>query len=339
MDGSYGSGAAHAGAPPSGGNDAAYSGGYGGGRGSSRGGYGNSQGRGGGQWGGRGGSEGYGGQEGRGGGGYGGRTSTYGDFRGGGSGGGGGGRGADWTCSNPSCGNVNFARRFECNKCGAAKPAGSARSNASSDQSAAGYGAGAAYAGGGHGGEYNDSWRSGKSAGSGNTSEEEQGQGYGGYRAEQNRDQTRASDSYVASDTPKVKQCDETCGDSCENTRIYISGLPLDVNVNELRDLFGGIGQVARIKQKRGYKDQWPWSIKLYTDESGNNKGDAVLTYEDPSAAHSAGGFFSGYVLRGHEIKVTMAEKSAPKPASDWRGSRGGGPDRRDGGGHRSRPY
>ena len=25
----------------------------------------------------------------------------------------------------------------------------------------------------------------------------------------------------------------------------------------------------------------------------GNNKGDAVLSYEDPSAAHSAGGFYN----------------------------------------------
>lgn len=51
--------------------------------------------------------------------------------------------------------------------------------------------------------------------------------------------------------------------------------------------------QVGRIKQKRGYKDQWPWNIKIYTDEAGNNKGDACLAYEDPSAAHSAGGFYN----------------------------------------------
>lgn len=51
--------------------------------------------------------------------------------------------------------------------------------------------------------------------------------------------------------------------------------------------------QVGRIKQKRGYKDQWPYNIKIYTDEEGKNKGDAVLSYEDPSAAHSAGGFFN----------------------------------------------
>lgn len=50
---------------------------------------------------------------------------------------------------------------------------------------------------------------------------------------------------------------------------------------------------MGRIKQKRGYKDQWPWNIKLYTDESGKSKGDGVLSYEDPSAAHSAGGFYN----------------------------------------------
>lgn len=52
--------------------------------------------------------------------------------------------------------------------------------------------------------------------------------------------------------------------------------------------------KVGRIKQKRGYKDQWPWNIKIYTDDSGKAKGDACLAYEDPSAAHSAGGFYNG---------------------------------------------
>ncbi|KAJ0084237.1 hypothetical protein Patl1_31023 [Pistacia atlantica] len=69
--------------------------------------------------------------------------------------------------------------------------------------------------------------------------------------------------------------------------------------------------EVGRIKQKRGYKDQWPWNIKIYTDEKGNNKGDAVLSYEDPAAAHAAGGFFQDHELRGHKISVVMAEKTA----------------------------
>lgn len=67
--------------------------------------------------------------------------------------------------------------------------------------------------------------------------------------------------------------------------------------------------QVGRIKQKRGYKDQWPYNIKIYTDEQGKNKGDAALVYEDPSAAHSAGGFynstpFSPNFLLGYVTKL-----------------------------------
>jgi RNA-binding protein FUS len=161
-----------------------------------------------------------------------------------------------------------------------------------------------------------------------------------------------------------VKQCDENCDDTCDNSRIYISNLPPNVTIDELRDLFGTIGQVGRIKQKRGYKDQWPWNIKLYTDEKGGPKGDGCLVYEDPSAAHSAGSFFNNHDLRGYKIGVGMAEKSAPRPPpaqGQGGGGRGGygsgggdrrrdnyggggggggsGPDRNYHGGNRSRPY
>lgn len=76
--------------------------------------------------------------------------------------------------------------------------------------------------------------------------------------------------------------------------RIYVSNLPSDITSDELQEMFGAIGVVAREKQKRGYKDQWPFKIKVYTDDNGVVKGDAVITYEDANAARTAPSFFNG---------------------------------------------
>ncbi|KAG3015766.1 hypothetical protein JG687_00006182 [Phytophthora cactorum] len=106
--------------------------------------------------------------------------------------------------------------------------------------------------------------------------------------------------------------------------RIYISNLPTDVTSDELQEMFGAIGVVAREKQKRGYKDQWPFKIKIYTDTDGQPKGDAVLTYEDANAARTAPEFFNGADIRGKTIKVELAGKPEP-PVGGWHGGGGGG--------------
>ncbi|XRB12293.1 RRM domain-containing protein [Pseudoscourfieldia marina] len=126
-----------------------------------------------------------------------------------------------------------------------------------------------------------------------------------------------------------------TAGATMNNTRVYLSGLAPTTTEDDVRELFGGVGVIARVRQKRGFKDQWPWAIKIYTDQDGQPKGDAVVTYEDPCAAQSAPGFFNGAVLNGATISVEMARTNErePPPSSEGGGGYGGGGGGRGGGG------
>lgn len=165
---------------------------------------------------------------------------------------------------------MNFARRLECNKCGAPYPAGSGDRG-----------------GGKTGGGYNRSeiggGYSGNRGGRGGNYDSGNGGSGGSYGGSQGRDgganskgppvlppsYTGGTNSYPPSYGAPVGygggaqdpggapaespvQCDENCGDTCDNSRIYVSNLPPDVTVDELRDLFGGIGQVICNFPSRG---------------------------------------------------------------------------------------
>lgn len=63
-------------------------------------------------------------------------------------------------------------------------------------------------------------------------------------------------------------------------------------------------------EQKRGYKDQWPFSVRIYKDtNTGKPKGDCIIKYEEPNSAHAALRWFDGIDFKGGKIGVAMAAK------------------------------
>ncbi|XP_034945620.1 HIV Tat-specific factor 1 homolog [Chelonus insularis] len=89
--------------------------------------------------------------------------------------------------------------------------------------------------------------------------------------------------------------------DEAHNTAIYISGLPLDVTMDELVELVGKCGLVARDDKN---KDK----IKLYKDSDGNPKGDALCTYIKVESVELALKVLDGSQLRGKTLSVQRAK-------------------------------
>jgi len=110
--------------------------------------------------------------------------------------------------------------------------------------------------------------------------------------------------------------------------QIYVSGLPRNLTEDDIAKYFGSIG-VIKTDRKTGGQKIW-----IYKDNStGEQKGEATVTYDDSAAAKSAISWFDGKDFNGSTIKVQMAMIKAP-PAGFERGGRGrGGFDRRGGGG------
>lgn len=61
--------------------------------------------------------------------------------------------------------------------------------------------------------------------------------------------------------------------DPTQNTKVYVSNLPLDITIDEFAELMGKCGLVMRDPQTQKYK------LKLYTEADGQIKGDGLCDY------------------------------------------------------------
>ena len=89
--------------------------------------------------------------------------------------------------------------------------------------------------------------------------------------------------------------------DESQNTKVYVSNLPLDVTEVEFVEFMQKCGLVQKDPQTQQMK------IKLYQDEHGNMKGDGLCTYFKIESVQLALQILDGYELRGKKIKVERA--------------------------------
>ncbi|KAK8140429.1 RNA recognition motif domain protein [Apiospora sp. TS-2023a] len=68
-----------------------------------------------------------------------------------------------------------------------------------------------------------------------------------------------------------------------QNTAVYVTGLPLDVTIDEVHDAFSRKCGVVAEEIDSGRP-----RIKLYTDDSGNFKGDALVVFFKPQSVEMA---------------------------------------------------
>ncbi|KAL8987078.1 MAG: hypothetical protein Q9177_003687, partial [Variospora cf. flavescens] len=95
-----------------------------------------------------------------------------------------------------------------------------------------------------------------------------------------------------------------------KNTAVYVTNLPLDVSVQEVSDVFSRCGVIAE------EIDRGKPRIKLYTDDNGNFKGDALILYFRAESVDLAiqmlddSDFRLGQAAPGGKMRVAAADFS-----------------------------
>ncbi|KAF2154581.1 hypothetical protein K461DRAFT_221899 [Myriangium duriaei CBS 260.36] len=94
------------------------------------------------------------------------------------------------------------------------------------------------------------------------------------------------------------------------NTSIYITGLPLDATFTEVHDFFKKFGLI-----QENIDSETP-RIKMYTDENGTFKGEALVTYFRPESVTQAINLADESDFRGFgsgNMRITEADSSYKK--------------------------
>ena len=76
--------------------------------------------------------------------------------------------------------------------------------------------------------------------------------------------------------TKKKKKKRERSQKAKQSTAVYVTGLPLDANEGEVKDVFSKCGLILEDV------DTGEKRVKLYKDDAGNPKGDAMIIYFRP---------------------------------------------------------
>lgn len=110
------------------------------------------------------------------------------------------------------------------------------------------------------------------------------------------KEQKKAEAKKKAAEPPSWFEIDEA-----HNTAIYISGLPLDITIDELVEIVTKYGMLLRDDKNKP-------KLKLYMDADGQPKGDALCTYIKVESVNLALDVLNGSQLRGKTISVERAK-------------------------------
>ncbi|KAK2703704.1 RNA-binding protein cabeza-like isoform X2 [Artemia franciscana] len=112
---------------------------------------------------------------------------------------------------------------------------------------------------------------------------------------------------------------------------VFVSGFPSSTTEMDLASHFGQIGVIKTDKKTNGLKI-WMFKDKV----TGDNKGEATITYEDENAASAAINWFHNQDFQGSKLHVSLATRKPNQWDTMSRGGPRGGGGR--GGGDRGGP-